>query len=116
MKMKKTFNHVGIPTTESKKGENYSADMKLFITDFAESEHNIEWLRFDADCGMPKEIQEQTHVAYVVENLEEAIAGQKVILDPCSISDTLRIAFIVDAEGCPIEFMEFSGEAAGTAY
>ncbi|MCF7847477.1 MAG: hypothetical protein K9M45_01405 [Kiritimatiellales bacterium] len=114
--MKKTFNHVGIPTTESKTGEVYSADMKLHLTDFANSEHNIEWLRFDADCGMPREIQEHTHVAYVVENLEEAIAGQKVILDPCPVNDTLRIAFIVDSEGCPIEFMEFSGEATGTAY
>jgi hypothetical protein len=114
--MKKTFSHVGIPTTESKQGENYSADMKLFITDFSESENNIEWLRFDADCEMPREIQEQTHIAYAVENLEEAIADQKVILEPCAISDELRIAFVVDAEGCPIEYMEFSGEAAGNAY
>ncbi len=114
--MKKIFSHIGIPTTESKAGEVYSADMKLYLTDFSESEHSIEWLRFDADCEMPKEIQEHSHVAYVVENLEEAIAGQTVILDPCSVSDTLRIAFIVDGEGCPIEFMEFSGEAAGAAY
>jgi hypothetical protein len=107
---------VGIPTTESKKGETYSADMKLFLTDFSESEHNIEWLRFAADCEMPKEIQEQPHIAYVVENLEEAIEGQKVVLDPCSVNDTLHIAFIVDAEGCPVEFMEFSGESVGTTY
>lgn len=114
--MNKTFSHVGIPTTESKVGEVYSADMKLFLTDFSDSEHNIEWLRFDADCEMPKEIQEHAHVAYVVENLDEAVAGKNVILDPCSVSDTLRIAFIVDAEGCPVEFMELSGEAAGSAY
>lgn len=114
--MKKSFSHVGIPTTESKVGEVYSADMKLFLTDFSDSEHNIEWLRFDADCEMPKEIQEHAHVAYVVDNLDEAIAEQKVILAPCSVSDTLRIAFIVNGEGCPVEFMEFSGEAAGSAY
>ena len=30
--MKKTFSHVGIPTTGSKQGEIYSADMKLFLT------------------------------------------------------------------------------------
>lgn len=113
--MKKTFSHVGIPTKESKAGEVYNEGMKLFLTDFSHSEHNIEWLRFDADCEMPKEIQEHTHIAYAVENLEEAIAGQKVILDPCSVSDTLRIAFIVDSEGCPMEFMEFSGEAAGSS-
>lgn len=114
--MKKTFSHVGIPTTESKAGENYSADMKLHITDFAQSEHHIEWLRFDADCEMPKEIQEHTHVAYAVENLEEAIGGQRVILEPVALSDELRIAFVVDAEGCPVEYMEYSGESAGTAY
>lgn len=114
--MKKTFCHVGIPTTESKAGETYAEGMKLHITDFANSEHNIEWLRFDADCEMPREIQDHTHIAYIVENLDEAIAGQKIILDPVEVSDTLRIAFIVDAEGCPIEFMEMSGDDAGSAY
>jgi len=116
--MKKTFSHVGIPTTESKAGEIYAADMKLHLTDFTASANNIEWLRFDADCEMPKEIMEHTHVAYVVDSLEEAIAGEKVILDPCDVDENLRIAFIVDGEGCPVEFMEFKGEAAasGSAY
>lgn len=114
--MKKTFSHVGIPTTESKAGEVYSADMKLHLTDFSNSEHNIEWLRFDDDCEMPKEIIEQTHIAYIVDSLEEAIGDSKVILPPTAVSEELSIAFIVDEEGCPIEFMQMTGEATGTAY
>ncbi len=114
--MTKTFSHVGIPTTESKAGETYAEGMKLHLTDFANSEHNIEWLRFDADCEMPREIQDHTHIAYIVEDLDAAIAGQKVILDPVAVNESLRIAFIVDGEGCPIEFMEMSGGDAGSAY
>jgi len=112
--MKKIFSHVGFPTTEKKAGEVYNADLKLHLTDFTNSEHHIEWLRFDEDCEMPREIQKHPHIAYVVDNLEEAIAGQKVILDPCPVDDTLRIAFIIDSEGCPIEFMEFTGKTEET--
>ncbi len=102
------FSHIGVPTTESKVGEVYSPEMKLFYTDFTASKHNVEWLRFDADCEMPKEILEQPHVAFVVDSLESAIGDQKVILPPCVVNEELKIAFVVDAEGCPVEYMEFT--------
>ena len=106
------FNHVGIVTTEPKQGETYSPDMKLHLTDFSKSEHKIEWLRFDSDSQMPKEIMTHTHIAYEVDDLAAAIAGKQVILGPVDINESLSIAFIVDSEGCPIEYMQFKGQAA----
>ena len=100
------FSHVGILTKTPKAGETYSDGMKLHLTDFSKSEHKIEWLRFEAGSPMPKELQEQTHIAYEVDNLAEAIKGKKVILPPTPINESLTIAFIVDGEGCPIEYME----------
>lgn len=105
--MNMKFNHVGIIATEPKAGEVYNPGMKIYLTDYSCSEHRIEWIRPTAESEMPKEILTQTHIAYEVEDLEAAIAGKKVILPPCPINDELTIAFIVDSEGCPIEYMQF---------
>lgn len=102
----KKFNHVGIPTTHSHEGETYSEEMKLFLTDFTESENRIEWLRFAKDSPMPKEIQNTAHVAYEVDDLEKALKGQKVLVEPFNASDTLRVAFIMDDEA-PVELMQY---------
>nr|WP_319556658.1 hypothetical protein [uncultured Vibrio sp.] len=106
----KKFNHVGIPTTASHKGEVYSEDMKLFLTDFAESENRIEWLRFAENSPMPEELKNTAHIAYEVDDLEEAIKGQKVLMEPFNASDTLKIAFIMDDEA-PIELMQYVCES-----
>ena len=100
------FNHVGIPTTATHQGEIYSEDMKLFLTDYTNSENRIEWLRFDEDSPMPKELQNTAHIAYEVDNLEEAIQGKKVLLEPFYANETLRIAFVMDDEA-PIELMQY---------
>ncbi|MDR9829224.1 hypothetical protein RCJ22_26905 [Vibrio sp. FNV 38] len=100
------FNHVGIPTKETHQGEVYSAEMKLYLTDFTESENRIEWLRFDDDSAMPEELKNTAHIAYEVDDLEKEIEGQKVLLAPFNSSDTLRIAFIMDDEA-PIELMQY---------
>lgn len=102
----KKFNHVGIPTTAEHVGEVYSEDMKLFLTDFTESENRIEWLRFDEDSPMPEELKKTAHIAYEVEDLEEAIKGKTVLMEPFNASETLKIAFIMDDEA-PIELMQY---------
>lgn len=102
----KKFNHVGIPTQIKHQGEVYSEEMKLYLTDFANSENRIEWLRFAEDSPMPEELKKTAHIAYEVDDLDEAIVGKKVLLEPFNASDTLRIAFIMDDEA-PIELMQF---------
>ena len=55
---------------------------------------------------MPELLQTVAHVAYTVDNLEEALAGRNVIVQPFAPMDGLRVAFIED-EGAPVEFLEF---------
>ncbi len=100
----RTFNHVGIPTTEPKAGENYAEGMKLHLTDFSKSPNTIEWLRFDKDSWMHPLIQTKTHIAYTVDNLEEEMKGKPVLLPPTDLGDGTWIAFI-EEEGIAIELM-----------
>ena len=102
----KKFNHVGIPTLAEHKGEIFSEDMQLFLTDFTENENRIEWLRFAENSPLREELKNTAHIAYEVDDLEEAIKGKKVLLAPFDSSETLRIAFVMDNE-VPIELMQY---------
>jgi len=104
--MKKEFHHIGIPTSTRQPNEIHLAASKLFITDATQSEHRIEWLRFEPRCPMPALLHTVAHVAYTVDSLDEALAGRKVIVQPFAPMEGLRVAFIED-EGAPVEFLEF---------
>lgn len=97
--------HIGIPTKEKHPNMNYVPSMKLAITNPDESAHKIEWLNFDFDSPMPKLLQESTHLAYQVENLEEELKGANILVPVTPLSENMKLAFIVE-EGLPIEFIE----------
>jgi hypothetical protein len=105
--MEKVFHHIGIPTTVKQPNEIYLAGSKLYITDATQHPHRIEWLRFEPGTTMPPLLQTTAHVAFTVDNLEAALAGQKVIVAPFAPMEGLRVAFIEDA-GAPVEFLEFA--------
>ena len=105
--MKMEFHHVGIPTTQPQSNEIYLEDAKLYVTDATKSEHKIEWLRFEADSPMYYLLKETAHVAYTVDDLDAALTGKKVIVEPFVPMDGLRVAFIQDGEA-PIEYMQFT--------
>ena len=100
------FHHIGIPTTEKKANETYLEGGKLFVTDIEASEHNIEWLRFEEGSPMPQELQTTAHVAYVVDNMAEALKDHEVLMEPFSPAEGLNVAFVLE-DGAPVEYMEF---------
>jgi hypothetical protein len=101
------FHHIGIPTNEPKDGEKYSADSKLFITDIDSHPYRVEWLRFEPGCPMPELIQNVPHVAFEVDDLQEAVEGKDILIQPKTLANGQRIAFIVEG-GAPVEFIEKS--------
>jgi hypothetical protein len=103
-----TFHHVGIPTAQPRPGEIYLEPMKVHITDAGASPYQIEWLRFEAGSPMPRELQEQAHLAFNVEDLEAAMAGKTVLVEPCEPAPGLRVAFILE-DGAAIELMQKIG-------
>ncbi|MFT6166652.1 MAG: hypothetical protein ACJAV5_001217 [Vicingaceae bacterium] len=105
--MKKKFNHLGIPTTETKEGEIHLPHLKMFVTDHEKSPHKIQWMRFEEDALYPKLVLTVPHLACEVDDLADAIKGQKVIIEPNSPSEGLTVAFIED-NGAPVELMQYS--------
>lgn len=100
------FNHVGIPTTIPQEGEIYAEGMNLYLTDFNQSPNKIEFLRFEAESTMPEILKIHAHIAYEVPDLERAMEGQKVVLEPFQGGEGLMCAFI-EEEGVAIELMCF---------
>jgi hypothetical protein len=103
--MKREYHHLGIPTTEAREGEEYLEAYGLYVSGFEASEFGIEWMRFDPDSPLPYLVRTVPHVAFRVDDLDEAIAGREVLIAPNSPSPGCRVAFIVE-NGAPVEFIE----------
>lgn len=103
------YHHLGIPTTGKLPNERHLPHLKMHVSGYEESPYNIEWMRFEPDNELPELVKTVPHVAFEVDDLEAAIAGKKVIIEPTSPSEGLRVAFIED-NGAPVEFLEYTNE------
>ena len=101
----RTFNHAGFITTEKKEGAFYNEGLSVWLTDYSKSPNKIKFLKFEEGSCMPELVQKQSHIAYTVLSLEEALKGCNVIFGPAVCNEHLTIAFI-EEEGVAIELME----------
>ncbi len=99
------FSHIGIPTQEDKNWDGYFEPGKVNYTEFDKDEYKVEWVKFDVDSPWHKLVTTMPHLAYKVDNIEEAIKGKNVIVEPFSPGEGVRVVFI-EHNGSPIEFME----------
>ena len=102
------YHHVGIPTEAPREGETYLERFKMYTSGYETSPYGVEWMRFEPDCPLPELVKTVPHVAFEVDDLEAAIAGKEVLIEPNSPSEGVRVAFIVD-DGAPIELLEIDG-------
>jgi hypothetical protein len=101
------YHHIGIPTDVPREGERYLEKLGMYISGYEESPYNIEWMRFEPDSTVHELIRRVPHVAFEVDDLEQALEGREVIVEPGSPSEGVLVAFIVD-NGAPVEFLEIS--------
>jgi hypothetical protein len=66
-------------------------------------------MRFEPDCEIHELIKRVPHVAFEVDDIEQAIDGFEVIYPVSSPSEGVRSAMIVH-DGGPIELIEFSAK------
>lgn len=102
------FHHIGVPTTQEKNWLKYLDGAKVHVSDPDADEFKIEWLKFGEGSPMPQSVQKQPHIAYLVDDLEKAIAGKNVVVPPFEASPTLKCAFI-EIDGFAIELMQEVG-------
>ena len=103
------FNHVGIPTQDAFEGEIDLPHLKMTVSDHENNPYGIQWQRYWDDAPYPELVKTVPHVAFVVEDIQKAIADKKVIIAPNSPSDGLVVAFI-EVNGAPIELMEYANK------
>lgn len=86
-------------------GEVYLKDYKLYHSGYGRNEFGIEWMRYEKDCPLPEIVKTIPHVAFEVDDIQEAIRGRKLIIEPNSPSEGSVVAFI-EENGVPIEFIQ----------
>ncbi len=84
----------------------YLEKFKLFCTDHENNPFGIQWMRFEADCPLPEIVKTVPHVAFEVENLELALVGHEILIEPNSPSEGVLVAFVL-CNGAPVEYLEF---------
>ena len=99
------FNHIGIPTTDRFDGEIDLPHLNVTVSDHRSNPFGIQWQRYWDGAPYPDLVKTVPHVAFEVENLEEALAGQDVIIPANSPSQGVIVAFIKVA-GAPVELLQ----------
>ncbi|MHB1346973.1 MAG: VOC family protein [Candidatus Humimicrobiaceae bacterium] len=105
--MKIELDHIGFITKEKKDKEKYAAGMKLWLTDPKDNPFNIEWLRFEDDSPVIGPVREKNHIAYRVDDLDEASKGLKVLIEPFKAENFLKIGFYEYNDETVLELMQF---------
>jgi len=102
---KRVFSHIGIVTTEKKRGERFVEATRVWVTDFHKHPFRVEWLRFEPDSPVRGPIREMSHVAYEVDSIKEASQGMKELLAPFDAGIAV-VGFYQSDDGAVVEFME----------
>jgi hypothetical protein len=106
--MKKRFHHTGVITDVTQCGEIFVEATRVWVTSPDIHPYRIEYLRFEPDSPVQGPLRERCHTAFVVENLETAVEGARVLLGPFDALEGLRVVF-VEEDGAVVEYMQFSG-------
>ena len=92
----KEFMHVGVPTDIAREGEIYAEGIKTHIITPDTNEFHIEYLRFEKDTPLPKDLQTLVQVAYMVHDIDNQLAENKVVVDLWLSDEHTRFAWIMN--------------------
>jgi len=98
--------HIGVPVKTPQEHEEYAEGLKVHIAGPETNPMQFEYLRFEADTPMHKDIVENVHIAYKVDKLDDYLSVHEVLCAPMEVNDELTIAFI-KMDGVVVEIMEF---------
>jgi hypothetical protein len=96
-----------VPALKAKEAQA-GPQFKVYVSGYETSPYQIEWMRFEQDSPLPELVKAVPHVAFEVDDLDAAIAGQEVLIPPNSPSEGVRVAFIIH-NGAPVELLEIRG-------
>lgn len=107
------FHHVGIPTVDRFEDEIDLPHLRMTVSDHTSNPFGIQWQRYWDGAPYPDLVKSVPHVAFEVDDLEEALKGHEVIIAPNSPSRGILVAFI-EVQGAPVELLQVrAGEGQG---
>lgn len=94
------YMHIGIPILNKKPNMVYNEWGGFWVNESVdEYDYKIEYLKFEEGTRFPEILSKVFHVAYKVDNMEPYLAeADQIIYGPESLSDTVRLAFIIKEE------------------
>jgi glyoxylase I family protein len=99
------FDHVGIPVPEKREGMRFLEAAGSWLTSPADHPFRVQFLYFPPESGAPEAVRTRPHVAYRVDDLDEAVGSRPLVAGPIDAFGTLRVAF-VEVDGALIEFVQ----------
>lgn len=106
MSIQYRYHHYGIPVREKTEDMMHLKHLQIYVTDHESNEFGIQQMFYEPGCNLPELVRTVPHIAFEVDNLQEAIKGKRVIVSPNSPSPGLTVAMIEEA-GVPVELMQF---------
>ena len=103
------YHHLGIPTKAKRKEETYLPQFKMYVSGYETSPYRIQWMRFEPDSPLPELVKTIAHVAFEVDDLQQALIGKHVLIEPNSPSSGVMVAFIID-DGAPVELLQIQSQ------
>ncbi len=101
------FHHLGIPHTQARPREHHLARLGVHVAGFETSPYGIEWIRYEPHCDVPDIVRTVPHLAFAVDDLDDALEGREILIAPNEPSAGVRVAFILD-DGAPVELLQFN--------
>ena len=101
------FHHIGLPTEDKQPGEVFVEGTKVWVTNPDDHPYRVEYLRYEPDSAVTGPLREMGHVAFEVDDLDAALEGEEVILEPFVPMEGLTVAFILK-DGAVFEFMKYA--------
>lgn len=105
--MEYRYEHFGVPVREKREGMIYYPEYRVWCSEYEKDPFRIEWIFFEEGSRMHRLIQTVAHVCFLVGDIEKAVGGKKMLLEPVEYQG-YRMAFI-EVEGVPIEFIQPGG-------
>lgn len=99
------YHHIGYPVTKRVPGEVHLKDLKIFASGYGKNPFGIERIRFEKDAPYPEIVKTLPHIAFEVDDLQEAIKNQTILIQPNSPSPGILVAFI-EVDGVPVELLQ----------
>lgn len=110
-----SYHHTGLPCDRSFRNEIKVPHLRLAYLPGKHNRFGAEWIRFEEGNENPEIIKRIAHVAFEVDDVDQAIVGEKVIYHSGRGTPGIVVAMI-DVDGAPVEFIELDRKIVGDEY